>query len=164
MSFVQAKEIMIDGKAIRFVKPPAFHLMAIEDSAMKVDGTMDAYKYYKGMLKLLSPALKIDDIAKRDMTIGEIELSNDRKFSFDMVSLQHFFYVMPTNPNASINRVESVQYLITELGIDIPMHSLTYDDISNIHATTCMLYDITELARVCDEVATFCISSYGQEK
>lgn len=153
---MKSLEVDVNGEKFIMLKPNAFQLLKIEDMAISTSGELDLYKYYSGMLFLISSKLNIENTLKRNELIKTHTLSNGKVVSITCISKRDYFKCMPNKD--SMNRVFSIELLLAKAeNQHIKIEELTSEDINVLYSMIIDLYDIGALSDICDKVSAFCI-------
>lgn len=153
---IERAEIVINGEKKVFLKPSAIELIEIEDKCITSNGGMSNTIYNKLMLGLVDAKLKVEDLI--EVNNEPIEMSTGEFVTIPEIGYDKWSSVL--EGMESFSRVELAKHALRATGVsgDITFSGFKYEDIDSLAMGFFSLYDVSELKRVVDEIATFCFS------
>lgn len=147
-------KVTINGKEYEFLKPYACDIIEIEDSSYGDNFKFNEMVYLKGMLGLVSPELKVDDLVTLNKT--PIKLSTGEEIVPKDISFEEF--LKRRSEITSVTRNTFAKEMLELCGIeDVQgLQSFKYSDISDLADAYLSLFDRTILDKAVDDITCFC--------
>lgn len=152
---MEKSTIIINEKEYNFLKPTAVDIIEIEDKCFRPDGSLDQNKYNELMLGLVSKKLKIDDL----VTFNRQVVTTTTGEEIELPRVAYTDWIKSLEAIGEFSRVKLAKTALACTGVtgEITFGGFKYADIDALAMAYFSMYDTTELKRVVDEIATFCV-------
>lgn len=146
-------KVTIKGKEYEFPKPKVLFWVELEDSCFDSNtNTFDELAYRAKLIELVTKDVTIEDLVEYNEVT--LVLENGATIKTNKLEYRNFFVAL-TAVAKKLNRIKTVSTFLEICNSEIPLDSLTYNDINTISNNLKSVFNTDELAEVILQIESF---------